>query len=128
MSNHDRFCGDAVTIEPAVTTGRLYHLPYGFPAMFDASDGRVIGEVMSFQDIEDTLRRLERLEGYRPEGECHYLRIQKSATLLSENIKIPVWVYVYPHSRLSEIPSDLKPIVNGCWRTYTDMLAKSSAR
>ena len=27
--NHDRFCSQAVNIEPATTWGRLYHLPAG---------------------------------------------------------------------------------------------------
>ena len=31
--NHDRFCSQAVGIEPATTWGRLYHLPAGFPAL-----------------------------------------------------------------------------------------------
>ena len=31
--NHDRFCSQAVNIEPATTWGRLYHLPAGFPAL-----------------------------------------------------------------------------------------------
>jgi gamma-glutamylcyclotransferase (GGCT)/AIG2-like uncharacterized protein YtfP len=31
--NHDRFCSQAVSIEPATTWGRLYHLPAGFPAL-----------------------------------------------------------------------------------------------
>ncbi len=31
--NHDRFCTRAVSIEPATTWGRLYHLPAGFPAL-----------------------------------------------------------------------------------------------
>ena len=31
--NHDRFCSRAVSIEPATTWGRLYHLPAGFPAL-----------------------------------------------------------------------------------------------
>jgi gamma-glutamylcyclotransferase (GGCT)/AIG2-like uncharacterized protein YtfP len=31
--NHDRFCTRAISIEPATTWGRLYHLPAGFPAL-----------------------------------------------------------------------------------------------
>lgn len=31
--NHDRFCTRAISIEPASTWGRLYHLPAGFPAL-----------------------------------------------------------------------------------------------
>lgn len=31
--NFDRFCTRAISIEPATTWGRLYHLPAGFPAL-----------------------------------------------------------------------------------------------
>jgi len=31
--NHDRFCTRAISIKPATTWGRLYHLPAGFPAL-----------------------------------------------------------------------------------------------
>ena len=31
--NHDRFCAQAISIEPATVWGRLYHLAAGFPAL-----------------------------------------------------------------------------------------------
>jgi len=125
MSNHERFCGDALTVEPAVTTGRLYHIPYGFPAMFDAPDGQVFGEVMTFPDIEKTLARLDRLEGYHPGGVSHYLRTMKKAMLPGIDKPVSVWAYVYPHQRLLEISRNLKPIENGCWKSHL-ACAKSS--
>jgi gamma-glutamylcyclotransferase (GGCT)/AIG2-like uncharacterized protein YtfP len=33
MANHDRFCFDVLDVVPASTAGRLYDLPYGFPAL-----------------------------------------------------------------------------------------------
>jgi len=116
MGNHDRFCRDALTIEPAVTTGRLYHLPYGFPAMFDAFDGHVFGEVMTFPNIEKTIERLDWLEGYRPDdSRSHYIRVQKSVTILKGGSKIPAWVYVYSKDRLQP---DFVPVSSGCWREF----------
>jgi len=116
--NHDRFCGDALTIEPAVTTGRLYHLPYGFPAMFDAPDGQVFGEVMMFPDIKETLRAIDYLEGYNPGGRSHYLRIKKPVTTLSTGRTEISWCYVYPEDRLEEIERTGEIIPDGCWRAY----------
>ena len=49
--NHARFCGDALTIEPASTTGRLYDLHAGFPAMVQAADGTVHGEGKTLKAI-----------------------------------------------------------------------------
>lgn len=112
--NHDRFCGDALTIEPAVTTGRLYHLPYGFPAMFDAPDGQVFGEVMTFPDTRRTLERLDHLEGYRPgDGRSHYIRMKKTATILDNVKKVVVWAYVYPNGKLQP---DFTIVPSGHWR------------
>jgi len=39
--NHDRFCSRAISIEPATTWGRLYHLPAGFPAL-EIPDCRIL--------------------------------------------------------------------------------------
>ena len=116
MSNHDRFCKDVLTIEPAVTTGRLYHLPYGFPAMFDAPVGQVFGEVMTFPDIRKTLEHLDHLEGYRPGGgRSHYIRIEKTATILNGGGMVSAWVYVYPKDRLR---LDFKRVTDGCWGDF----------
>ncbi len=115
MSNHDRYCGDALTIEPAVTTGRLYHLPYGFPAMFDSPDGQVFGEVMSFPDIEQTLERLDRLEGYRAgDDQSHYIRIKKAVLIQNRNFS-SAWMYIYPKNRFDH---DFTSIPSGCWRAF----------
>ncbi|HOY64726.1 MAG: Gamma-L-glutamyl-butirosin B gamma-glutamyl cyclotransferase [bacterium ADurb.Bin236] len=114
--NHERYCRDALTIEPAVTTGRLYHLPYGFPAMFDALDGQVLGEVMTFPDIAKTLEHLDRLEGYRPgDSRSHYIRIEKSVSILNGGKKAPAWVYVYPKERQRP---DFILVPSGCWRRF----------
>ncbi len=36
--NHQRYCFDAISIQPATVHGILYDLPYGYPAMFEVSD------------------------------------------------------------------------------------------
>jgi len=122
--NHERYCRDALTIEPAVTTGCLYHLPYGFPAMFDAPDGQVFGEVMTFSNLKETLKRLDYLEGYRPSGSSHYERIVKHVKLLTEDskpmCKIDAWVYVFPSTRLPFMASTAEYIPNGNWRTFIE--------
>lgn len=116
--NHDRYCGDALTIEPAVTTGLLYHLPQGFPAMFDAPDGTVYGEAMTFPDIRKTIEALDYLEGYLPHGRCHYMRIAKRVTILPDGMTVPAWVYVYPENKLQEIQRVGTLVPRGCWRTF----------
>jgi len=115
---HERFCGDALSIESAVTTGRLYHLPFGYPAMFDDPDGQVFGEAMTFPDIKETLRALDHLEGYRPGGHSHYLRIKKPVTIISTGRTEIAWCYVYPENCLGEIKQIGEFIPGGCWRAF----------
>ena len=96
QSNHDRFCRDAVRIEPATTLGQLYELPFGFPGLrVDAASVRAVGtrdyladsekqsesapplssgpgwdlvhgELFTFEDPEKRLIAFDALEGYTP--------------------------------------------------------------
>ena len=109
-ANHARYCADALTIEPARTTGRLYHLPAGFPAMVEATDGVVYGEAMTFLDLEAPLGKTDLLEGYRPEGpeRSLYLRRVQRVTLLGSGQTAAAYCYVWrgrsPHGAVL-IPS-----------------------
>ena len=96
-ANHARFCADALTIEPASTRGRLYHLPAGFPAMVEDEEGTVYGEAMTFPDLQAALARIDLLEGYRPEHPEHslYLRRVQPVTLLRPGQTVPAHCYVW---------------------------------
>ena len=112
--NHRRFCGDAVTVETAVTRGVLYDLPMGFPALVDAEEGEVYGEAMTFPDIEAVLRRTDLLEGYDPlrPDESMYRRLAAPILIQSSGTRVLAWTYVWnrplPHGAI-QLPS-------GCWR------------
>ena len=41
--NHQRFCAQARSIEPAVVWGRLYHLHAGFPAL-EVPEGLILSQ------------------------------------------------------------------------------------
>ena len=96
-ANHARFCADALTIEPASTPGRLYHLPAGFPAMVEDADGTVYGEAMTFSDLDAALARIDVLEGCRPDRPEHslYLRRVQPVTLLCSGEIVPAYCYVW---------------------------------
>ena len=61
--NHDRFCGNAISIEPATVNGKLYDTGWGFPAMqlSDDLDDIVHGEIVTLP--EAALPAIDRLEG-----------------------------------------------------------------
>lgn len=61
--NHDRFCGNAISIEPVTVNGRLYDTGWGFPAMqlSDNPDDIVHGEIITLPEAD--LPAIDRLEG-----------------------------------------------------------------
>lgn len=119
FANHARFCFDVLEVIPASTAGRLYDLPYGFPAMVPADDGRVIGEVLVFPDPVAALRRLDHLEGFRAEGPRHYDRIDVTARLWVGHQSVRSWCYVYPSSRIELLKSDARIVETGNWLLAT---------
>ena len=53
--NHDRFCRDATTVKRAAVRGRLYDLPFGFPALVvPGEDVRAVGTMDYLADAELT--------------------------------------------------------------------------
>jgi len=111
--NHARFCGDALTIEPARTEGRLYHLPAGFPVMTEAAGGTVYGEAMTFPDLGATLAKLDLLEGYRPEDpeRSLYVRRVQPVTLLCTGKSVAAYCYVWQRP----LPRGAVLIPSGRW-------------
>jgi gamma-glutamylcyclotransferase (GGCT)/AIG2-like uncharacterized protein YtfP len=102
FANFRRLASDALSIEPAETTGLLYHLPQGYPAMLDAAEGKVLGEVMTFPQPEATLDKFDKLEGYKPGSQhSHYLRIIKQARIIPTGRRVRAWGYIYPPERLA---------------------------
>ena len=104
-ANHDRFCKGYSSVEEAAVRGRLYDLPFGFPALVvpeedvravgtadyvedarrsrgapdagaQVADGpRVFGELFVFDDPGDRLPALDLLEGFAPDAPGFYRRV-----------------------------------------------------
>ena len=115
QSNHDRFCADALTIEPAITTGRLYDLPMGFPAMVEADNGQVFGEAMTFPDLRATLGAIDRLEGYQPASpeSSLYIRVLRPVASAQSAVVVPAFCYVWRRS----LPPGAVRAPSGRWKT-----------
>ena len=112
-ANHARFCADALTIEPAVTTGRLYHLPMGFPAMVEADNGQVFGEAMTFPDLAAVLRQTDLLEGYhqlRPDSSM-YRRIVVPVQIEPSGRRVTAWTYIWNRA----LPQGATLLPTGRW-------------
>lgn len=112
--NHRRCCADALTVEPAVTTGRLYLLSAGFPAMVEADAGEVFGEAMAFPDLDAALRDIDRLEGFRPDDPdgSMYLRIVRPVRLIRSGETMLAFCYLWNRP----LPHGAALIPDGHWR------------
>lgn len=129
--NHDRFCRNAIDIQPATVWGRLYDLG-AYPALevpaesilahgtadpladaatqarFDAEMAQYLdirakaltrrgwrlvqGELMTFNDPEERLPPLDRLEGFHPGGRSLYERVLVPVSTNGTRI-LPAWGY-----------------------------------
>ena len=116
QANHGRFCADALTIEPAVTAGRLYHLPMGFPAMLEADDGHVFGEGMTFPDLAAALRQTDLLEGYDPlrPDTSMYRRIVVPVLIEQSGWRGTAWTYIWNRA----LPQGATMLPTGLWRDH----------
>jgi gamma-glutamylcyclotransferase (GGCT)/AIG2-like uncharacterized protein YtfP len=94
-SNFDRYCAARVVeMQAAIVYGRLYDLPFGYPAMTAGTDC-VYGYLLSFDDPK-ILLNLDELEDYQPDrsdDENEYIR-EKIETFSPERQPLGLaWVY-----------------------------------
>ncbi|MCL6547549.1 MAG: gamma-glutamylcyclotransferase [Alicyclobacillus sp.] len=96
---HDRIARDVIRCRRAYVKGRLYHLPFGYPALIlDEAAGKVWGEVLEFD--RRTLRRvlsvMDDIEGYGGPGEDNeYDRVVRPVHL-EEAQAVECHLYVCP--------------------------------
>jgi gamma-glutamylcyclotransferase (GGCT)/AIG2-like uncharacterized protein YtfP len=138
QANHDRFCRGYLRVEEATVRGRLYDLPFGYPALvvpeediravgtadpvYDASIQqtldptemrqshglRVFGELFTFDDAEHRLPALDRLEGFDPAGPSPYRRVLIPAGT-SECAGVLAWAYIVEKSSGTHLPGGRWP-------------------
>jgi len=123
-ANHDQFCRGYLSAEEARTRGQLYDLPFGYPALVidkedvravgttdptsDTSeqrslgltgarllaDPRVSGELFVFDDPEERLPMLDRLEGFDPTGGSSLYQRVLIPVETSSGVGLLAWAYV----------------------------------
>lgn len=94
--NYDRYCAaSVVVVQEAFAYGRLFDLPFGYPAM-TPGDAPVYGFVLSFAE-PDALAQLDELEDYdphRPADQNEYIRVEIATFDLDRQPIGPAWVYL----------------------------------
>jgi len=73
--------------------------------------GPVYGELLTFDDPENRLPAIDRLEGFHPGGPCLYRRVL--VPVRANGTGLPVWLYV---ADINEYLG-FKPLPSGKWRS-----------
>jgi gamma-glutamylcyclotransferase (GGCT)/AIG2-like uncharacterized protein YtfP len=137
-ANHDLYCQGYLRAEKATVRGQLYDLPSGYPALVvpeqdvratgtadpleDASgqqrlaqrevhrpDGTLVsGELLTFDDPEERLPVLDRLEGFDPTVPSLYRRVLIPAET-SGGEGVLAWAYVIEGSSGTYLPGGSWP-------------------
>ncbi|MFE4105922.1 gamma-glutamylcyclotransferase family protein [Almyronema epifaneia] len=114
---HESYCGtEGVAAIAAMTTGQIYHLSVGYPAM-TVGDGWVIGMLLSFARPQ-VLQRLDQLEGFcrdRPAAENEYQRVWRPVWALDQTPLGEAWMYVMTTAQISALGG--QPLPGGVWRS-----------
>lgn len=111
--------GDAPKIGNGTTKEKftLYHLPYGFPGAID--DGlrpvNVRGEV--YEVDSNGLARLDRLEGYRPDGDFNLYDRKEITVALDSGEEVKALIYIF--ARRDDSIEAARP-TNGDWRAFVN--------
>ena len=137
FGNHDRFCKDVRHVEEAAVRGRLYDLPFGFPALVvepenvhatgstdpvldtslqydlqrtggDLRGPVVYGELLTFEDPEERLPKLDHLEGFDPGGQSLYRRVLVPVEISARSLL--AWTYAVGKPTGTHLPGGRWPL------------------
>lgn len=122
--NHRVCAPDVVEAHPAIAIGRVYHLPFDYPAMTLEEPGVVHGYVLTFA-IPGILAKLDQFEQHdqatfeRVAPGHSFAANQYSRQLLSiftpkQAPLEPAWGYVMTREQIHRLNGQLVP--GGCWQ------------
>jgi len=108
----------AAAIKPGETSGELFHLTYGYPALVAGGGGATVqGELVRLSDVDKALPVLDRLEGYHGPGRSdnNYERCE-CRVKTPDGEEVLAYVYIWSHPELlARIGTRL---TGGCWRQF----------
>lgn len=117
--NYERFCAPyVIEARAAITSGRLYDLPLGYPGM-TWELGWVLGVRLTFDDPE-VLVQLDQLEEFfpeRPPEESEYQRWERPILTVQRQPLGKAWLYLMPLERVRQAGGVWLPA--GIWSGQT---------
>ncbi len=124
QSAFEKFCREALTVDPAVASGSLYVLPAGYPVILLTESvsepptrhrpGSVRGDVVSFSDMQTQLGLLDAYEevgGARSE----YVRTIIDVRLLESGKMLRAWTYACPPEEAVALAGKARLLSSGDW-------------
>jgi gamma-glutamylcyclotransferase (GGCT)/AIG2-like uncharacterized protein YtfP len=131
---YDVFMKDAVQhvkIVPYVKTwaraempGKLYQLPTGLPVVVEEEPaGKVFGEVMTFEDMDEVMAIIDAQEGWRPEAPQSSRLVQevREVTISATGEKVKALVYLQPKDKFNAKEMYAVHAHGGDWRKFVMM-------
>jgi gamma-glutamylcyclotransferase (GGCT)/AIG2-like uncharacterized protein YtfP len=132
-------CVKHVQVAPYVKTwaraempGKLYQLPTGLPIVVEedpssasgpAPAGKVFGEVMTFEEMDEVMALIDAQEGYRPEAPANsrLVREVREVTVTATGEKLQAMVYLCPKEKFN--PKEMYAVHahGGDWRKFVMM-------
>jgi len=131
---YDVFMKDAVQhvkIAPYVKTwaraempGKLYQLPTGLPVVVEEEPaGKVFGEVMTFEEMDEVMGVINSQEGWRAEAPQNSRLVQevREVTISSTGEKVKALVYLQPKDKFNAKEMYAVLAHGGDWRKFVMM-------
>jgi len=139
---YDVFLRDAVkhiqiasyvkTWSRAEMPGKLYQLPTGLPIVVEeepagpssaSGQGKVYGELMTFEDLNTVMALIDAQEGYRPEAPqmSRLSREVREVTLVPSGEKVQAMVYLFPKEKFNAKEMYAVHAHGGDWRKFVMM-------
>jgi gamma-glutamylcyclotransferase (GGCT)/AIG2-like uncharacterized protein YtfP len=120
--NHHVISRFVIAAVPAHITGELYQMPTGYPMLVTDGfgPGRVYGEILHLERLDEAMALLDRFEDYYGPGNANneYERICASAWHSKLEKETDVFVYVCPQWKIVQCKQEGMRIVNGDWCLY----------
>jgi len=130
---YDVFLKDAVKhvkVAPYLRTwsraelpGKLYQLPTGLPLVVEEEGGKVFGEVMTFDHMDEVMAIIDAQEGYRAElpQNSRLMREVREVTLSPSGEKVQAYVYLCPKEKFNAKEMYAVHAHGGDWRKFVMM-------
>lgn len=111
MVHHSKVASFVKESHQASTTGVLYRLPSGYPAMVEG-DGTVRGELLELDNFSEIIKLLDEFEGFSQTNPAKSLHMRAEKQVVVDGSSDPIVAYTYLLNE-KKLPKDAQRIDSG---------------